>query len=381
MSLRDTLIEKLRGEVVDIIEWLDDSQSTIVWRFPRYQNEIKHGAQLVVRAGQVAVFVHEGKIADVFEPGIHELTTRNLPILATILGWKYGFESPFKCEVYFVSTRQITGLKWGTPNPVMLRDADFGPIRLRAFGTYTLQAKDAKLLIEQLVGTDGVFEADEVTELLRSVIVSAFADVLGSSKIAALDLASNYNEMAATVRAEVVERVNKEFGLDVPQLFVVNISLPEEVEKALDTRSSMSVIGNMGEFQQYQMGQAMIKAAENPSGGGAAEGMGLGMGFAMASQMANQMGQAQAGGAPMGGIPGMPAAPGSPPPPPVAISWFVAENGATLGPFTGPQMQAMAGQGRIGGASMIWRAGMAGWANMSQVPELGALTPPPPPPV
>ncbi|MEM9408054.1 MAG: SPFH domain-containing protein, partial [Acidobacteriota bacterium] len=229
MSLRDTLFEKLRGEIVDIIEWIDDSQTTLVWRFPRYQNEIKHGAQLVVRAGQVAVFVHEGQIADVFEPGIHELTTRNLPILATILGWKYGFESPFKCEVYFVSTRQITGLKWGTPNPVMLRDADFGPIRLRAFGTYNLQAKDAKILIEQLVGTDGVFEAGEVTELMRSIIVSSFADVLGTSNIAALDLASNYNELAAAVRAEVVQRVATEFGLDVPQLFVVNISLPEEV--------------------------------------------------------------------------------------------------------------------------------------------------------
>ncbi|MEM1247050.1 MAG: SPFH domain-containing protein [Acidobacteriota bacterium] len=379
MSLRDTLFEKLRGEIVDIIEWIDDSQTTLVWRFPRYQNEIKHGAQLVVRAGQVAVFVHEGQIADVFEPGIHELTTRNLPILATILGWKYGFESPFKCEVYFVSTRQITGLKWGTPNPVMLRDADFGPIRLRAFGTYNLQAKDAKILIEQLVGTDGVFEAGEVTELMRSIIVSSFADVLGTSNIAALDLASNYNELAAAVRAEVVQRVATEFGLDVPQLFVVNISLPEEVEKALDTRSSMSVIGDMNQFQQYQMGQAMTKAAENPSGGGAAEGMGLGMGFAMANQMAQQMGQAQGGGAAPFGAPA--AAPGTaPPPPPPAVTWFLAENGSTLGPFTAAQMQAMASQGRIGGQSLVWRAGMASWSPLSQIAELAGLTPPPPPP-
>lgn len=379
VSLRDTLFEKLRGEIVDIIEWIDDSQTTLVWRFPRYQNEIKHGAQLVVRAGQVAVFVHEGQIADVFEPGIHELTTRNLPILATILGWKYGFESPFKCEVYFVSTRQITGLKWGTPNPVMLRDADFGPIRLRAFGTYNLQAKDAKILIEQLVGTDGVFEAGEVTELMRSIIVSSFADVLGTSNIAALDLASNYNELAAAVRAEVVQRVATEFGLDVPQLFVVNISLPEEVEKALDTRSSMSVIGDMNQFQQYQMGQAMTKAAENPSGGGAAEGMGLGMGFAMANQMAQQMGQAQGGGAAPFGAPA--AAPGTaPPPPPPAVTWFLAENGSTLGPFTAAQMQAMASQGRIGGQSLVWRAGMASWSPLSQIAELAGLTPPPPPP-
>ncbi len=381
MSLRDTLMEKLRGEIVDIIEWIDDSQTTLVWRFPRYQNEIKHGAQLVVRAGQVAVFVHEGQIADVFEPGIHELTTRNLPILATILGWKYGFESPFKCEVYFVSTRQITGLKWGTPNPVMLRDADFGPIRLRAFGTYNLQAKDARLLITQLVGTDGTFEAGEVTELMRSIIVSSFADVLGTANIAALDLASNYNEISEGVRQEVVQRVNTEFGLDVPQLFVVNISLPEEVEEALDTRSSMSVIGDMGQYQQFQMGKAMTKAAENPSGGGAAEGMGLGMGFAMASQMANQMGMAQAGAAPGGGMPGgAPPAPGAPPPVPAAVAWYVAENGATHGPFTPQQIQAMAGQGRLGAGSMVWRAGMAAWTAMGQVAELSGLTPPPPPP-
>ena len=184
------------------------------------------------------------------------------------------------------------------------------------------------------------------------------------------------------MRTEVQARIHDEFGLDVPQLFVVNISLPEEVEKALDTRSSMSVIGDMGRFQQYQMGQAMTKAAENQAGGGAAEGMGLGMGFAMANQMVNQMGGVQganaAGGAPpAGGVPGLP---GAPPPPPAAVAWYVAENGSTLGPFTTQQMQAMAAQGRITAGSHVWRAGMAAWANLSQVPELGGLTPPPPPP-
>ncbi|MFN8708514.1 MAG: SPFH domain-containing protein, partial [Planctomyces sp.] len=164
------LFDKLRNELIDIIEWLDDSRHTLVWRFPRYQNEIKNGAQLIVRPGQVAVFVHRGQIADICEPGNYELKTDNLPIISTIAGWKYGFNSPFRAEVYFVSTRQITDLKWGTPNPIMLRDPEFGPIRIRAFGTYGVKAANPKILLQELVGTDSEFDADEVTELLRSII-------------------------------------------------------------------------------------------------------------------------------------------------------------------------------------------------------------------
>src|SRR5690606_18096859 len=156
--------------LIDIIEWIDDSRHTLVWRFPRYQNEIKNGAQLIVRPGQVAVFVHRGEIADAFEPGSYTLTTDNLPILSTLQGWKHGFNSPFRSEVYFVSTRQISDLKWGTPNPIMLRDADFGPVRLRAFGTYTLKALDPKALLKELVGTDQELQADETGELLRGEI-------------------------------------------------------------------------------------------------------------------------------------------------------------------------------------------------------------------
>src|SRR5690606_3341284 len=211
----------------------------------------------------------------------------------------------------------------GTPNPIMLRDADFGPIRLRAFGTYTLKATEPKALLKELVGTDGVVETDEVNELMRSMIGEAFADMLGESKVAALDLASNYREMSEKLRQMVVERVDDEYGLDVPQLFIVNISLPEEVERALDTRTSMGVIGDMGRFQQFQMGKAMTAAAENPGGGGAAEGMGLGMGFAMANQMMGGMGQAAGQAAP---------------PPVPAAAWHIAVNGQTQGPFTASQM-------------------------------------------
>ncbi|MEM7315207.1 MAG: SPFH domain-containing protein, partial [Planctomycetota bacterium] len=303
------LFDKLRAELVDIVEWVDDSRHTLVWRFPRYQNEIKNGARLIVRPGQMAVMVDQGQIADVFEPGHYELTTENLPILSTIKGWKYGFNSPFKAEVYFVSTKQITDLKWGTPNPIMLRDPEFGPIRVRAFGTYALKAIDPTALLKELVGTDSSVGTDEVTELLRSIISTSMADMLGESKMGALDFASKYREMSEELRLQVCEKIDDEYGLECTQLFVVNISLPEAVEQALDTRTSMGVIGDMNQFQQYQMGQAMTKAAENPSGGGAADGMGLGMGFAMASRMVPGM----MGGA-AGGQAGAPQAP--PPPPP-----------------------------------------------------------------
>lgn len=360
-------LDKLRAELVDIVEWIDDSRHTLVWRFPRYHNQIKNGAQLIVRPGQVAVFVHRGEIADLFEPGNYELKTDNLPILGTLQGWKHGFDSAFKSEVYFVSTRQITDLKWGTPNPIMLRDADFGPVRLRAFGNYTLKAIDPKILLKELVGTDGEYETDEINELLRSIINSSFADMLGEQKVAALDLAANYREMSDQLREMVCERIDDEYGLEVPQLYIVNVSLPEAVEKAMDTRSSMGVIGDMNQYQQYQMGNAMLAAADNPSGGGAAEGMGLGMGFAMANRMVQ--------------APGM-AAP--PPPAPSAAAWHVAVNGQTQGPFNDQQLAQGISSGQISATTQVWSNGMAGWAAAGEVPQLagyfGATPPPPPPP-
>ena len=368
------LLDKLRGELVDIVEWIDNTRDTLVWRFPRYHNQIKNGAQLIVRPGQMAVFVHRGQLADVFEPGHYQLVTDNLPILSTLQGWPHGFDSPFKSEVYFVSTRQITDLEWGTPNAIMLRDPEFGPIRLRAFGTYALKAVEPRALLKELVGTDEVFEAGEITELMRSIITSALADLLGRSEVAALDLAAKYQELSAQLREEVVERVDDEYGLDLPQLFIVNISLPEEVEKALDTRSQMSLIGDMGRFQQYQMGQAMTAAAENPSGGGAAEGMGLGMGFAMANQMMHGAGRAT----------GPAAASPAPPPPPSGAAWHIATGGQIQGPFTEAQIVEGITRGQITAATLVWTAGMPTWTQAGQVPQLAArfaaASPPPPPP-
>lgn len=369
------ILNTLRQELIDIVEWIDDSKHTLVWRFPRYQNEIKNGAQLIVRPGQAAILVDQGKVADTFQPGRYELKTENIPLLSTLRGWKYGFNSPFKCEVYFVSTRTLTDLKWGTPNPIMLRDADFGPIRLRAFGNFTLRAIDPQALLRELVGTDGIFEAEEVSELLRSMFASSFADVLGEAKLSALDLAAKYSDLAELLRKKVCERIDDEYGLDVPSLQIVNIALPESVEKAIDTRSQMGVIGDLGRFQQFQMANAIGQVAQNPGGGGfASEGMGLGMGLAMANQMSRALGGSMAG--PAGA--GMQA---PPPPVPQGPVWHVTANGQSLGPYTQEQLLQGIQQGQIGAATLVWCAGMAGWTAAGQVPQLaGFFGPPPPPP-
>ena len=302
------LFDKLKGELVDIIEWVDDTNGqTLVWRFPRYQNEIKNGAQLIVRPSQVAVFVDQGKVADVFQEGRHELLTDNIPILSTLRGWKHGFNSPFKCEVYFVSVKVITGLKWGTPQPLMLRDPDFGAIRLGAFGTYQLRCTDPKLLLKELVGTDGVYDTNEINDVMRSIIQSSFATVLGSNKIPALDLLASYEQLGQEVRAAVATQIDDEYGLEIPQLKVVNINVPEAVQKALDERASMGALGsstlgpapNMAAYQQYQMGQGLGQ------GGRGGAGIDLGMGVALAGQMMNQMGQQPPMMAPFAGTPGI----------------------------------------------------------------------------
>lgn len=357
------LMDKLRAELIDIVEWVDDSRHTLVWRFPRYQNQIKYASQLVVRPGQKAIFVNQGKVADIFGPGQYRLETKNLPILSTLLGWHHGFNSPFKTEVYFVNTRQITDLKWGTPNPVIMRDADFGTVRVRAFGTYTLRAQDPRTLLSELVGTDSSFEADEISELLRSIINSAFADLVATSDVAVADLASNQTELSRQLRNLVLERIDDEYGLEVPQLYIVNISLPAEVEQAIDKRTSMNVIGDMARFQAFQLGQAMPEAAANPAGGLAGAGVGLGMGMAMAGPM-------------------LQGASGGPPPVPAAgVSWFVAENGAQSGPITGDGLAALVGAGRLRGDTLVWTAGMPQWSPASQVPQLAPLLQNAPPPL
>ena len=365
------MMEKLRAELVDIVEWVDDNHHAIVWRFPRFHNQIKNGAQLIVRPGQTAIMVSNGQIADVFDPGMYRLETKNMPILSTLLGWKYGFDSPFKAEVYFVNTTIITDLKWGTPNPVMMRDADFGPVRLRAFGTYTLRALDPRILLTELVGTDSVFEADEISELLRSIVNNAFAEVVSNANIPVLDLAMSYRDLSEKMRNAVAELVDDEYGLEVPQLHIVNISLPAEVEKALDVRTGMGVVGDMGAYQAYQIGSSMPIAAENPAGGLAGAGLGMGMGMAMAQPMMAGM-QGMTGGGAGGGNP-MPPPPAAPPPPPPVPSWHLAENGEAVGPFSPAQLAEAVSSGRMRRDTLVWRAGMQGWTQAGEMPELQPL--------
>ncbi|MGL5891630.1 MAG: SPFH domain-containing protein, partial [Bacteroidia bacterium] len=269
------LFDKLKGEFIDIIEWTDSSNDTIVWRFPRHQNEIKNGAKLTVRESQVAVFVNEGQIADAFMPGMYELTTQNMPILSTLKGWKYGFNSPFKAEVYFVSMRQFTNLKWGTKNPIMVRDAEFGPLRIRAFGTYAMRVKEPKVFLKEIAGTDHEFTTEEINEQLRNIVVTRFSDAVASSKIPVLDMAANYDEFSKLIH----EKINPEFneiGIDLTKMLIENISLPEEVEKVLDKRTSMGIVGNLGAYTQFQAANAMEQAAQNPNGGLAGAGVGMG---------------------------------------------------------------------------------------------------------
>lgn len=370
--------DKIKGEFIDIVEWLDDTNNTMVYRFERHQNEIKNGAKLTVREGQIAVFINEGQIADVFKPGMYSLTTENLPILSTLKGWKYGFNSPFKAEVYFISTRQFTDQKWGTPNPVMLRDPEFGPIRIRANGNYALKVKDAPTFIREIVGTDGDFTTDEVTNQLRNVIVTRFTDAIGESKIPVLDMASNYDEVSSFCQTKIKPEF-EEYGIELTKFLIASITLPPNVEEALDKRSSMGIIGDMGKYTQYQTANAIGDAANNPAGGGMGEGMGMGMGFAMAGTMMNSMNQAN-----QGTQQAQPQAGGAPPPVPGAVKFFMAVNGQQMGPYDMGTMQQMVQSGQMTRESLVWKEGMANWTAAGQVPELGqvfgAVPPPPPPP-
>src|SRR5881275_947106 len=286
------------AQFIEVIEWLDDSSDTMLYRFPVRGQEIKNGAQLIVRESQAAVFVHEGQIADQFPPGRYTIDGGNTPVLSKLGAWKYGFNSPFKAEVYFVNTRQFTDLKWGTPNPVMMRDTDFGMVRLRAFGIYSMRVVDPQSFIKEVAGTNGRFMTEDIEGQLKRTLVSGFSDALGESKIAALDLASNYDELSKFSRTKLNEEF-KTFGLELTKFVIENISLPQEVEAAMDKRTSMGVIGDVGRYAQFQAADAMRDAAQNP-GGGAGLGAGLGAGFAVGGAMANAMSDAmkQRGAAP-----------------------------------------------------------------------------------
>src|SRR5579862_8904105 len=266
--------DRLVAQFIEIIEWVDDSRDTMVYRFPVYAKEIKNGAKLVVREGQAAVFIREGKLADVFQPGTYTLDSKNIPILSTLLGWKYGFESPFKCEVYFVSTRLFTDLKWGTQNPIMMRDADFGVVRLRAFGSYAIKISDPGVFLKDIVGTDGLFETDQISNYLRDMLIQAFSEALGKAKIPCLDLAANYRELGGAMTKEIAADFEGH-GITLTRFLISNISVPPEVEAALDKRSEMGAVGDLDRFTKFQVASSIPDAAKQ-QGSLAGAGMGLG---------------------------------------------------------------------------------------------------------
>lgn len=264
------LFDFIHNELIEIIEWVDNSTDTVIWKFPDRENNLKNGAQLTVRESQVAVLLDQGRVADVFGPGRYELSTLNLPVLTTLRGWKYGFDSPFKVDVYFVSTRQFTNLKWGTPNPVILRDPEFKQVRVRAFGTFALRVREAPKFLTEFAGTNPVVRITDVEGQLRSAIVNKFSDTLAEANVSVLDLARNYQELGERLRP-LLQDDFAAYGLELARFYLENASLPPEVEAFLDKTTQMGMAGDMARFQQFQAGLAVEKAAEQPGGvGGAA---------------------------------------------------------------------------------------------------------------
>lgn len=359
------IFDKIMAEFVDIIEWLDATNDTMVYRFQRHNNEIKMGAKLTVRPGQKAVFVNEGRIADSFEPGMYQLSTQNLPILSTLMGWAYGFNSPFKAEVYFFNTKVFTNLKWGTSNPIAIRDPELGAVRLRAYGTYNIRIAEPEALLQELVSTDGLFQVEEVSDQIRNMILTSFITGFATARIPLFDFAARYAELGETIRTAMQPEVQR-FGLNLTQLLIENVSLPPEVEAALDKRASMGVLGNMQQYAQYQAANAIEQSAQNPSGGNSA--LDFGVGIAMGQQLTNAM-QSSPQSSPQPSTP-------VPPPAPAQPQWYISRDGQNLGPFSISQLL----QNGLASQAFVWRAGMTDWQPASTLAELAALLPPSPPP-
>jgi len=365
------LFDKLFAELIDIIEWTDETSNTLVYRFPRYGNEIKNGAMLTVREGQVAVLVNEGQVADVYEPGLYKLETANMPILSTMQGWMYGFESPFKAEVYFFNTTQFTDMKWGLRNPLIMRDAEFGVVRLRAFGSYAFKIEDVETLLTEIVGTDGHFTVEEISDQLRNLMVSGFAHIVAESGISILDLAGNYDQLGDLL-AKQLHPEFANFGLSLTKLLIENISLPDAVEKALDERSSMGAVGDLDKFTQFQAAQSMRDAAKNP-GGGAGAGMGMGMGFAMAQSfgaaLSKDHSQTQSNNTE------------APPPIPEVEHFYIVRDGKKAGPFNLAAIAAEISGGSITAVTLVWKSGMSDWQAAKEVAVIAGLLNSEPPPI
>jgi len=302
------LFDFIRGQFIDIIQWQDDSRDTLSFRFPDEDKEIKRGAQLIVRESQVAQFVYLGQFGDTFGPGKHELITDNIPILSTLKGWKYGFESPFKADVYFVNTRVFTGNKWGTANPIMMRDQDFGIVRLRAYGTYDFRIVEPRLFLKEVAGTDDHFRLEEFADTMRSRLVSVFSEALATAKVPALDIATRYSEVGEAILPVLNPLMTEKYGIGMTAFVLENVSVPPEVEQAIDKRSSMAAVGNLNDYVKFQMAQGLEKGGTGVGGVGAEMAVGMAMAQQMTQQPGGIMGQSTPPAAPVQAAPSPTAA-------------------------------------------------------------------------
>ncbi|MCU1643194.1 MAG: hypothetical protein JWN03_3469 [Nocardia sp.] len=375
------LMDMIRGEFVDIIEWLDDTRTTLAWRFPRYDNEIKNGAELIVREGQRAVFVYRGQLADQYGPGHYTLTTENMPIMSTLQGWRHGFNSPFRSEVYFINTRPVTDMRWGTPQPVTVRDPDFRMVQIRANGTAMVKVTDAEVFLRQMIGTNAEVDADVLSETLRNNMALAFSDMVLASGLGAIDLQGRQVELSGKLGEFVAQRLSG-FGIGVDQV-TLSISLPEEIQQAMTRGVARGVEAggfmnnvDLNRYQQMQAADAMLAAAQNP-GGGMGAAMQAGMGMVLGGQMAGQM---------QGGFaqPAQQQAPGAaqqaaPPPLPGQQVFHFDNGGQAVGPFPIEQLRQYVSAGQLTRDTNVWAEGMAGWVAASTVPALQTLFAAPPP--
>ncbi len=376
MGIFDKIKEKLSHEFIDIIEWLDYTDDTIVHRFERYQNEIKNNAKLIVREGQTAVFVNEGQLADVFGPGTYTLNTQNLPILTTLKGWKYGFNSPFKAEVYFVNTHLFTDEKWGTKNPITLNDDRFGLVEIRAFGTYAFKISDAGKFVVDIVGTDNNFTNFEINEHLKSLIATRFTDTVGEANLPIELYAANTTELSETCK-EVMQPEFESVGISLEKFYIENVSMPEDLKKEIFEYSRIDKL-DLDKLTKFKTAKAIEAAAAN-EGGTAGAGMGMGMGFVLAQQMGGMMNPQ------MGGQQQAPAqqqvGAGMPPPMPAAVQYFYAANGQQAGPVGFEQLRALFANRTVNKDTLVWKQGMQNWTPLSEIEELkaflGGNTPPP----
>lgn len=373
MSIWNTLTGAAKAQLLDVIQYLDDSKNTLVWRFPIAGQAIQSGGKLVVREGQAAVFVAEGRLSDVFGPGSYELSTRTKAIWGFFESIKYGLDMPYKGDVYFFNTKQFTDQKWGTQNPIMMRDADLGVVRVRAFGSFAFRITDPAVFLREIVSTSGLTTTEDITKQLKSKLVSCLADTIGEEKIPVFDLVSKYMDLGDALRQRLTGWFQSNYGITLTDFVVENISVPPEVEAMIDKRSQMALAGDMNTYTQFQAANAMAESAKH--GGGGSDMMNAGLGLAMGQAMGARLGGSMSSPAPA-------VSPSVPPPLPAASIYHYAgaDNQQVM---LSPSDVAARVRSAPSARHLVWKDGMAAWTSAAEVPEIAKLInvgPPPLPP-